>query len=95
MISLQNGFFEWTALVLAAVFVGSMGITVIRLLKGPSLADRVIALDVLIMAAVATIGVTASAYGQTALLDVAVAVATVTFIGTVGAAWYLQRKASP
>ena len=65
----------------------------VRLLRGPGLADRVIALDVMLMAAVATVAVAVARYGQIALLDVAVAVSLIAFIGTAAASWYLERRA--
>jgi multicomponent Na+:H+ antiporter subunit F len=95
MTSLTGSASAWVILVVAVVLVSSMGIAAIRLFKGPSIADRVIAMDVLIITSVALIGVAAAGLGQVVLLDVAVAVSLVTFIGTVGVAWYLQRKGTP
>jgi multicomponent Na+:H+ antiporter subunit F len=64
----------------------------IRLIRGPSLPDRVIALDLL---TTLTIGITASnavATGITAYLDVAVILALVAFLGTVAFAYYLSWR---
>jgi multicomponent Na+:H+ antiporter subunit F len=95
MTSLTDKALVWIIIVLALVLVSAMAIAAIRLFKGPSVADRVMAMDVLIITAIATIGLAAAGFGQVVLLDVAVAVSLVTFIGTVGVAWYLQRKGAP
>lgn len=67
-------------------------IALIRLIRGPSLPDRVIALDLL---ATLTIGITTSyaiAAGIVAYLDVAVLLALVAFLGTVAFAYYLSWR---
>lgn len=67
-------------------------IALIRLIRGPSLPDRVIALDLI---ATLTIGITASyaiAAGIVAYLDVAVLLALVAFLGTVAFAYYLSWR---
>jgi multicomponent Na+:H+ antiporter subunit F len=84
--------YSWVTVILLTVLVLAMGLTTARLLLGPSLADRVIALDVLIMASVGTLALTAVRYDVLAMLDVAVAVSLIAFIGTVGAGWYLERS---
>ena len=86
---------DWAALTMLGVLAVAMALSAVRLLRGPHLADRVIALDVLLMAAVASVAVAAVHYGQVALLDVAVAVSLIGFIGTAAAAWYLERRAAP
>lgn len=66
--------------------------SLIRLVRGPSLPDRVVALDLL---ATLTIGITAAyavAAGRTAYLDVAVILALVAFLGTVAFAYYLSWR---
>ncbi|MDJ0764054.1 MAG: monovalent cation/H+ antiporter complex subunit F [Myxococcota bacterium] len=67
----------------------------LRLLRGPTNADRVMALDVLTISAVAEVALLAWRTDVTALLDVAVAVAMVTFMGAVALSWYLERKGEP
>lgn len=63
----------------------------IRLVRGPSLPDRVIALDLLITIGVGIIAVYAIAMGQTVFLDVAVVLALTSFLGTVAFAYYVER----
>jgi len=64
-----------------------------RLMKGPSIPDRIMALDfeggVLLCAAV----VYGIQTGRAAFLDVALAVAVILFVGTVAFARYIERSA--
>ncbi len=73
----------------------AMGLATLRLLRGPTLADRVMALDVLVIAAVGGVALMAWQTGRAVFLDVAVAVAMVTFISAVALAWYLERRGEP
>ena len=70
------------------------GMTFIRLVKGPSLPDRVIALDLIGVLMVCLLVVTASATQQQALHDVAMVVALVSFVGTVAYARFIERSRS-
>ena len=72
----------------------AMILAAVRLLRGPTQADRVMALDVLVIAAVGAAALAAWRYGVIAILDLAVAVAMVTFITAVALAWYLERRGS-
>ena len=91
----MNGITATTATtleILLFVLMLAMAIASFRLLRGPTQADRVMALDVLVIAAVASVAVLAWKIGVTALLDLALAVAMVTFISAVALAWYLERR---
>lgn len=66
-------------------------LTVIRLLRGPSLPDRVLALDLLTTLGIGVIATYAIATDQPAFLDVAIASALVSFLGTVAFAYYIER----
>ncbi len=63
----------------------------VRLIRGPSLPDRVVALDFMTAVAVAVAGVWAIATGNPVFLDVAMVLALITFVGTVAFARYLER----
>lgn len=78
---------------LMLVGVGML-LTVIRLVRGPSRADRVVALDLLTILAIALIACLAVATGSDALLDVAIALALVAFLGTVALAKAIERPDS-
>ena len=63
-----------------------------RLIRGPSLPDRVVALDLIGVLAVGFIAVYDIATEQPILLDAATVVALVAFLGTVAFARYVERK---
>ena len=67
-------------------------ITFIRLVKGPTLPDRVIAIDLIGVLMVCLLVVTAAATAQQALLDVAMVVALISFVGTVAYSRYIERS---
>lgn len=80
-----------TAFVLAILSVAVV-LAFIRLVRGPSLPDRVVALDLLSTVAVGIITVTAIETGQPILLEVAIVLALISFLGTVAFARYIERR---
>ena len=70
------------------------GLTFIRLLKGPTLPDRVVAIDLIGVLMVCLLVVTAAATGEEAFLDVAMVVALISFVGTVAYSSYIERSRS-
>jgi multicomponent Na+:H+ antiporter subunit F len=81
--------------VLLALLGLAMLLGFLRLARGPSLPDRVVALDFMTAAAVAVAGVWAIATGNPVFLDVAMVLALITFVGTVAFARYLERRGRP
>jgi multicomponent Na+:H+ antiporter subunit F len=67
----------------------------VRLLRGPSLPDRVVAIDLIGVLSVGLIVVISAATGVAALLDVAIVIALVSFVGTVAYARYVERMEAP
>jgi multicomponent Na+:H+ antiporter subunit F len=65
----------------------------VRLVRVPSLSDRVIALDLIAVLAVGLIAMVAFEADQPVFLDAAIALALVAFLGTVAFARYLERRA--
>lgn len=63
-----------------------------RAIRGPSLADRVIAVDGLIVTIVAAIIVNSIRVDATWYLDAAVVVAVVGFVGTSAGARFIERR---
>jgi multicomponent Na+:H+ antiporter subunit F len=63
-----------------------------RLARGPSLPDRVIALDLIAILAAAMTAVYAVMTGESVFLDVAIVVALISFLGTVAFARYLEKQ---
>lgn len=73
----------------------AMLLTLFRVLYGPSIPDRVIALDQLGFFAVGIIALWAMKTGQPTILSVAIVMALVLFLGTAAFALYLERRARP
>ncbi|KIT16476.1 monovalent cation/H+ antiporter complex subunit F [Jannaschia aquimarina] len=64
----------------------------LRLVRGPSLPDRVVALDAMTVLIVAFCGLYTLQTGVTAFLDVAVVLALIGFLATVALARFVERK---
>lgn len=64
----------------------------IRLVRGPSLPDRVVALDLITVLAVAFSALFAIAAKEPAFLDVAIALALIAFLATVAFARFAERR---
>lgn len=64
----------------------------VRLVIGPSLADRVVALDGLLTVSVMAIAAYGTLIGSTAYVAVAVVVALVAFVGTATFARFIERR---
>ena len=63
----------------------------IRLVKGPTLPDRIVAMDLFGVLVVGVIVVLAGSSGVRATLDAAIVIALVGFLGTVAYATYVER----
>ncbi len=63
-----------------------------RLVIGPTMADRVIALDLLLVSLMTGIVVDAIATGNTALLNLLVVIAIIGFTATVAVARFMERS---
>ena len=75
----------------AGAFGLAMLLAAFRLLRGPSLVDRVLALDTLYVNALALLIVVGIALGDAVYFEAALLIAVFGFVGTVAAARYLQR----
>lgn len=74
----------------AAVSVGLVGVT-LRLLLGPSSADRAIALDMLGLIGIAAAALVAVIAGHKGFIDVAFGIAIIAFLTAVALAGLLER----
>ncbi|QSP94655.1 pH regulation protein F [Marinobacter salinisoli] len=63
----------------------------IRLTLGPSLADRVVALELIASVVVGFVGVHAIDTGVSSFLDVAIVIALTAFLAAIGFARFLER----
>lgn len=82
------------SLVALTMLVVAAALTFVRLAKGPTLPDRVIAIDLIGVLMVCVLVVMAGVTAQQAFLDVAIVVALISFVGTVAYARYIEREGS-
>ena len=75
-----------------AMLILAMFLAFIRLARGPSLPDRVVAFDVMTVAAAGILAVDTIAIGQAVFLDAAIVLALISFLATVAFARYLERS---
>lgn len=81
-----------------AIFVAEMIVmlafclALIRLLRGPSLADRVVALDLMSAIAAAAICLYSIHSNRYEFTDAAMVLALILFLGTIAFAYYLEKK---
>jgi multicomponent Na+:H+ antiporter subunit F len=70
----------------------SLSLAAYRMLKGPSYADRAVALDMLTAVVVALAALTSLVTGRGAFLDVGLGAALINFVSTCAFAAFLERK---
>lgn len=83
----------WVLPFAVAVLALSAILIVVRLLRGPTGADRVVAIDALTLLGVAAVAVIAMLSRQVVLLDIAVVLAFVSFLGTVAFTLLFRKPA--
>jgi multicomponent Na+:H+ antiporter subunit F len=82
----------------AIVYIAGVALTlavilaVLRLLMGPTLADRVVALDLLAILVVGIIATESIYTDEPVYVDVAIVTALISFLGTVAFARFIERR---
>jgi multicomponent Na+:H+ antiporter subunit F len=74
------------------VLAVALALAAYRMLKGPSYADRFVALDMLTAVVVSLSALTALATGRSAFFDVGLGVALINFVSTCAFAAFLERR---
>jgi multicomponent Na+:H+ antiporter subunit F len=77
-------------MLIAAILLGF-----IRLVLGPTLADRVVALDLIGILSVGLIAMYAVFQDQAVFIDVAVVLALIAFLGTIAFAYFIEKGELP
>jgi multicomponent Na+:H+ antiporter subunit F len=80
-------------LVMLTLVAAAIVIAFVRLLRGPSLLDRVTAVDILAAHAVVFLAVLSVGGGNPVYLDIAIILALVSFVGTVAFTRYVEWRA--
>jgi multicomponent Na+:H+ antiporter subunit F len=87
-------FLDFAVYVSLALLSLSFILTVVRVVKGPTLPDRVLGLDMLVGVAIGFIAVIGIKTGYTLYLDIAIALGLVGFLATVAFARFILAKHS-
>jgi multicomponent Na+:H+ antiporter subunit F len=93
MEALGQTFLEIATTIAFACLLAAFACTVHRLIRGPSFADRVLALDFLMLIGIGFITAKAIVSREYSYIDVAIAMALVGFLATVAFARYIHRRA--
>jgi multicomponent Na+:H+ antiporter subunit F len=83
---------HWAMLVAGTMLMVAIILAFVRLMRGPSLPDRVVALDLTSTLSLGIIAAFAVASGETVYLDVGIVLALIAFLGTVAFARYLEKR---
>lgn len=85
-------FLHWCVMIAMATLFISFLLVIIRVIRGPTTADRVIAIDLFGVLAVAFIAGFTLYIRHVVFLDAAIALALVAFFGTVAYARFMERR---
>lgn len=83
---------EWTIEIVYFILVASLLLGFLRLVIGPSLADRVVALELIASIVAAMVGVHAIDTGINAYLDIAIVLSLTAFLAAIGFARFIQIR---
>lgn len=85
-------FIEFATYISLIIIGLSILIIFLRLVIGPTIEDRIVALDLLSANAIAFIAVYAIQNNTTTFLDVGIILAMLAFLGTIAFAFYLEKR---
>lgn len=86
-------FLDWASMIALVLLALALLLSVVRIVRGPTVADRVLALDLLAVLAMGFVGALAVRTGLMLYLDIAVALALLGFLATVALARYILKSA--
>lgn len=87
-----TGFLDFSVQLALLFLSASFLVTVFKVIKGPTLPDRVLALDMLVATAIGFIAVMGIKTGYTLYLDIAIALGLVGFLATVAFARFIMTR---
>ncbi|MDO4727518.1 MAG: monovalent cation/H+ antiporter complex subunit F [Bacteroidota bacterium] len=77
--------------VITPIICISLIIILIRFIKGPQVADRIVALDLIITSGVGLIGTFSLIYQDPTFLDTAMILALIAFLSTIAFSYYINK----
>lgn len=80
------------SLITLAMLATAILMALVRLVRGPTLSDRVVAMDLMGVLVLGLNVVGSGATGERGFLDAAVVIALIGFVGTVAYARYVQKE---
>lgn len=84
--------YDFLYYIILPVLTLSLVLVFVRFLIGPSLSDRVVALDLLITIGIGIIAVYSIVSDQPTFLDIAMILALIAFLSTVAFSYYLEKR---
>jgi multicomponent Na+:H+ antiporter subunit F len=84
--------YEYLYYIILPILSISILIIFVRFLKGPTLSDRIVALDLIITTGIGIIAVYSIHTNQPTFLDIAMILALIAFLGTVAFSYYLEKR---
>lgn len=84
--------YDYLYYVILPVLAISNVIIFVRFLKGPTLSDRVVSLDLLLTTGIGIIAVYSIHTNQPTFLDIAMILALIAFLSTVAFSYYLEKR---
>ena len=85
-------FLDWATLISLVLLAVALVLSLVRIVIGPTLSDRVLALDLLTVIAMGFIGAIAVRTGLWLYLDIAIALALLGFLATAALARYILLR---
>lgn len=85
-------FLDWASLIALVLLSLALLLSLVRIVIGPTLSDRVLALDLLTLVAMGFVGTVAVRTGLMLYLDIAIALALLGFLATVALARYILLR---
>ncbi len=89
---MEYDFLSVAVIIAFAILILAFGLAFIRLIKGPTVNDRVAAMDLVASLMMAFVLLYSLMIDQTKYFDIVIIVSLVAFIGTVGVSSYLKQK---
>jgi multicomponent Na+:H+ antiporter subunit F len=85
-------FIDWATLISLVLLGLALLVSLVRIVLGPTLSDRILALDLLTVVAMGFVGAIAVRTGLWLYLDIAIALALLGFLATVALARYILLR---
>lgn len=83
---------EYLYYIILPIVSFSILLVFVRFIKGPTISDRIIAVDLLVTIGIGIIAVYSIQTNQSTFLDIALILALIAFLGTVAYSSYIQKR---